>query len=335
MTTYRIASRERWNELSQLVDRAHQRGVKSLPTGEVKRLCRLYRQVIVDLSHARTGQEDPELVRYLNTLAARAHGQVYGAERVDIRPVFGFVTSGFPRLVRTHARPILVAVFLFVLTSLASFLAVVRDPQTAYSLYDEHVVEFENIRLERKESEYRGNFTFSVSESPLVAVLIIGNNIWGAIMAFGLGALCCVPGLLLLAYNGRMLGTLAGLVWNRSYSLDFWGLILTHGVLELTAICIAAGAGFHLGWSVIAPGRLTRRAALRRARPAAFGLLAGTALMLVVAGVIEAYVTPHFSASVRWSVAAGSALFLVLYFGFAGRGSSQKRPERDFQVAVD
>lgn len=320
----RTSIHPRWAELSQLVDRSQKRGTKSLSTVELKRLCRLYRQVIVDLSHARTGKEDPDRIRYLNALAARAHGQVYGAERVDIRPLFGFVTHGFPSLVRKHARPILVSVFLLVLTTAASFLAVVREPMVAYSLYDEHVVEFENIRLERKDGEYRGNFTFSTAESPLVAVLIIGNNIRVAIMAFGLGALCCVPGILLVSYNGRMLGTLAGLVWNRNYSLDFWSLILTHGVLELTAICISAGAGLLLGWTLIAPGRLPRKAALRRASTEAFGLLAGTALMLVVAGVIEAYVTPHCSAPIRWSVAGTSAIFLVLYFGFAGRTISPR-----------
>src|SRR5581483_9899356 len=92
---------------------------------------------------------------------------------------------------------------------------------------------------------------------------------------------------------------------------DFYSLILTHGVLELTAICISGGAGLMLGWALIAPGVLTRRDALRQA--------AGSALMLVVAGLIESYVTPHFPGSVRWSVSAASALFLVGYFGWAGR----------------
>jgi uncharacterized membrane protein SpoIIM required for sporulation len=117
-----------------------------------------------------------------------------------------------------------------------------------------------------------------------------------------------------------MLGTLTGLVWLHGFALDFYSLILTHGVLELTAICISGGAGLILGWSLIAPGRLPRRDALRHAAGDAFGLLAGSVLMLIVAGLIEAYVTPHFAAPVRWSVAAASALFLIGYLGFAGRG---------------
>jgi uncharacterized membrane protein SpoIIM required for sporulation len=311
--------KRRWEELNALLRPAEQRGVESLTVPQLKRLCRLYRQVTIDLSRARAEDDDPDLVRYLNLLAARAHGQVYAARPVDVRPLFAFVAVGFPRLVRRHARPVLVATAVFVLSSLFSFLAVVRDPQVAYSLFDERMVEFENLRLEKQQGEYRGNFTFDVARSPFVSVLIIGNNIKVAATAFALGALLCLPGIFVLVYNGRMLGTLTGLVWLHGFALDFYSLILTHGVLELSAICISGGAGLMVGWALIAPGRLPRRDALREAAREAFGLLGGAAVMLVVAGCIEAYVTPHFPAWVRWSVAGLSAVFLVLYLGFAGR----------------
>ena len=309
----------RWQELKQLLDRVDRRGLQALTVEEVKQLCRLYRQVTIDLSRARTDGEDPELLRFLNFLAARAHGQVYAAGKVDLRQFFLFIISGFPQLVRRRARPLLVAAGVFLLTTLVSFLAVVRQPELAYSLFDEHIVETENIRLERQQGEYKGNFTFELSSSPLVAVQIILNNVKVAILAFALGALACVPGVILLVFNGRMLGTLTGLVAIHGFAGDFYGLILTHGVLELTAICIAGGAGFILGWALIAPGRFTRREALRQASPDAFGLLGGAAVLLVIAGHLEAYVTPHFSQPVRWTVAMLSGLFLTLYLGWGGR----------------
>jgi uncharacterized membrane protein SpoIIM required for sporulation len=319
MIVARRMQRERWQELTSLLDRADRKRLESLTVQELKRLCQLYRQVTIDLSRARTANEDPELIRYLNYLAARAHGHVYRSRRADLRPMMTFLAVGFPRLVRRHWAPLLCAVALFVGSSLASFLAVVRQPELAYSLFDEQQVEFENVRLERQQGEYRGNFTFDISQSPFVAVVIIANNIKVAIFAFAAGALLCLPGVLLLVSNGRMLGTLSGLVWNHGFTLDFYALILTHGVLELTAICIAAGAGLTVGWSLISPGRSTRREALRRAAGQAFGLLAGCAFLLVIAGTIEAYVTPHFSQPIRWSVAGLSVLALVIYFGFAGR----------------
>lgn len=311
--------RQRWERLAHLLDRLQRQGVSALDVAALKEVCRLYRQVTIDLSRARADGDDPDLVRYLNHLAARAHGQVYRAKPVDIRPLFTFILLGFPRLVRARALPILIATAVLVLSALASWLAVVRDPELAYALFDEQVVEYENVRLEKQQGEYRGNFTFDVKESPLVAVAIIGNNVKVAVTMFALGALCCLPGILIVVYNGRMLGTLSGLVWSHGYLLDFYALICTHGVLELSAFCIAAGGGLMVGWAIISPGRRTRREALRRAAAEAFGLLAGAALMLVVAGILEAYVTPHFSQPVRWAVAFVSALVLSAYLGLAGR----------------
>ncbi|HEV3385575.1 MAG TPA: stage II sporulation protein M [Gemmata sp.] len=295
----------------------------------MKRLCRLYRQVAIDLSHARTADEDPSLIQYLNSLAARAHGQVYVSKPLSLLPLFKFVVSGFAQVMRRNWRVLGVSAAIFILTTFASWLAVVRNPELAYSLFDERVVEFENIRLEKQQGEYRGNFTFTVTESPLVAAQIIGNNIKVAIMGFSLGALCCVPGLFLLVYNGRMLGTLSGLVWNGGYFVGFYSLILTHGVLELSAICIATAAGLRLGWALIAPGRVARSDSFRLAAGDAFGLLAGSILMLVVAGIIEAFVTPHFGATTRWSVAIGTGLLFAFYVALAGRGGvkSEKTDE--------
>jgi uncharacterized membrane protein SpoIIM required for sporulation len=314
-----VRPRERWAYLTGLLDRLDRRGVRGLSVSELKQVGRLYRQVVIDLSRARTAGGDPELVAYLNALAVRAHGRVYATRRVSLRPLARFVLAGFPRLVRRCRVPVGAAAAVFLLTALASCLAVLRDPELAYSLFDEHVVEYENVRLEKQSGEYRGNFTFTVAQSPFFASAIIGNNIRVAILCFAFGALACLPGVLLLTYNGRMLGTLTGLVWNGGYVAGFYSLVLTHGVLELTAICVAGGGGLRLGWALIAPGRLPRRDALRAASADAFGLLAGAALMLVAAGVIEAYVTPHCPAAVRWGVAAASAVFLVLYFGLAGR----------------
>ena len=309
----------RWEELTQLLDRIDRHGLKGLSTAEVRRLCQLYRQVTIDLSRARAEADDPVLVQYLNLLAARAHGQVYAARPVDMRGLLTFITSGFPQALRRHALPVLISAAVFLLTALASFVAVVRQPELAASLFDERIVEIENLRLEKQQGEYKGNFTFSASRSPLVAVQIIFNNILVACRTFAFGVLLCLPAVLLLVFNGRMLGTLMGLTWNHHYFRDFNALILTHGVLELSAICIAGGAGLMVGWSLIAPGELPRREALRRTAREAFALLGGACLMLVVAGIIEAYVTPHFPQPVRWTVAATSAVLLALYLSAAGR----------------
>jgi len=327
----RESRRQRWQTLGALLDRAERRGLGSLSVAEVQQLGRLYRQVAIDLSRARAGGAHPDEVRFLNNLAARAHGQVYRPRRGDPRAVFWFLLVGFPRLLRRHLVPVLVAAGVFLGAAAASFVAVVREPQLAYSLFDENVVEYENLRLEQQQGEYRGNFTFGVHQSAAVAVLIIGNNLLVGVRAFAFGALLCLPCLLILLYNGRMLGTLEGLVMLHGYFLDFNALVLTHGVLELSAICVAGGSGLLLGWALLAPGDAPRSAALRRVAPDAFGLLAGAAAVLVVAGLIEAYVTPHFGQPVRWAVAGATAVLLAAYLGLAGRrrgGRSSAGTER-------
>ena len=288
----------RWQELTQLLDRIDRHGLKGLSAAAVRRLCQLYRQVTIDLSRA-APRPTTGAGAVSQPVGGAAHGQVYAAQPVDLRGLVSFVTTGFPQALRRHAVPVLASAAVFLLTALASFAAVVRQPELAYALFDERIVEFENVRLEQQQGEYKGNFTFPLSQSPLVAVRIIFNNILVACRAFAFGALLCLPVVLLLVFNGRMLGTLWGLTWNHHYFLDFNALILTHGVLELSAICIAGGAGLMIGWSLIAPGDWPRREALRRTAREAFVLLGGACLMLVLAGVLEAYVTPHFPQPAR------------------------------------
>src|SRR5207244_2072139 len=157
---------ETWRELSGLLDRVDRRGVTALSAPEIKRLTGLYRQVTIELSRTRSAGEDPARIRYLNQLAARAHGRVYSTGRVDLRPALEFIAGGFARLVRKRWRAVTIAAATLFLAALASAIAVVHNPALAYSLFDEQTVEFENIRIEHQHGEYRGNFTFPAEFSP-------------------------------------------------------------------------------------------------------------------------------------------------------------------------
>jgi uncharacterized membrane protein SpoIIM required for sporulation len=117
-----------------------------------------------------------------------------------------------------------------------------------------------------------------------------------------------------------MVGGVAALFAHASYGLDFWATIAPHGVIELSAIQIAGGAGLLLAGAIIAPGRLRRRDALVRSGRRAGTLVIGTAALLVVAGTIEGFVSPQrLSPEVRLAVGALTAVALLLYFTLAGR----------------
>jgi uncharacterized membrane protein SpoIIM required for sporulation len=321
--------RRRWRELEELLERAEKKGLDQLSVPEVKRLGQLYRHVAIDLSRARTEAAHPDLLRSLNSLAGRAHGQVYRARPIDLRPALSFLPTGFPRLVRRHYAPLLIAALVFVGTALVSAAGVAADPSVAYTVFDPDLVEYENLRLEKQEGKYKPTFPYQIGISSLEpAYVIIFNNVFKALRLFAFGALFCLPGLLLLVYNGRMLGMLEGMMLAHGYFLDFNALVLTHGVLELAALCIAGGGGLLLGWAVIAPGPLPRPQALQKAAGDAFGLLAGSVVLLVLAGIIEGYITPHFGQTVRWTVAVASAVLLAAYLTLAGRDFRALIPPR-------
>ena len=139
-----------------------------------------------------------------------------------------------------------------------------------------------------------GNTDFGgIVESPAISSFIMVNNIRVSLMAVAMGMTAGLGTFFVLMQNGLLIGALAGVATNVKVDLLFWAVILPHGVLELTAICIAGGAGLVLARAIYAPGDLPRRDALRIAGGEAARLLAGVAMMLIVAGLIEGFITPQ------------------------------------------
>ena len=133
-------------------------------------------------------------------------------------------------------------------------------------------------------------------------------------MCFAGGVFLGVGSLVLLAYNGVALGTIGGHFANvglLGYLLEF---IVGHGVLEVFAIWVAGAAGFLLGASIVAPGRLTRSEALTRSGHRAIRMVAAATVMLFVAGLIEGFLSAgDHDFAYRTSVSGASVVFLILY----------------------
>jgi uncharacterized membrane protein SpoIIM required for sporulation len=157
-------------------------------------------------------------------------------------------------------------------------------------------------------------FDSILAMKPQASTWIMTNNISVSFLAFAMGMTFGLGTLYLMVFNGLMAGTLGGLCYTHGLSVPFWSFVLPHGVIELTAIFIAGGAGFLLGGALLFPGDLPRKdALLKRARQAG-RLILGCVPLLVIAGIVEAFFSPlHVDAGLKFGM-AGILLALLLCY---------------------
>jgi uncharacterized membrane protein SpoIIM required for sporulation len=156
---------------------------------------------------------------------------------------------------------------------------------------------------------------------PMASSSIMTNNVQVTLLVFAGGVLAGLGTLAVLVLNGVYLGAMLGLYDAYGAGRLIWTFVAPHGVLELSAICIAGGAGLWLGSGLVFPGRATRSAALAQRGRDAVSLLAGTTLLLVLAGSVEGFVSPSGAPeAVRLTTALTLAVVFAAYLLFAGRG---------------
>jgi uncharacterized membrane protein SpoIIM required for sporulation len=164
-------------------------------------------------------------------------------------------------------------------------------------------------------------------QAAALSATIFTNNIGVTFISFASGILLGVGPAFLLLYNGLILGSVAGIASNGGHTADVIELIAPHGVLELSCIAVCAAAGMRMGWALVEPGPRTRGQALAVEAPRAVLLVLATAPWLVLAGLVEGFVTPHHLPLVP-ALAIGLAVAapywgLVVAFGTRGRERSR------------
>ena len=313
-----------WDRLAALVDRAAGRGVRSLTPHEIDELALTYRAATTDLAIARTRGEDPVVQQHLNALTARAHAVVYVATaRNGWNRILQFLARDFPAEVRRSWAPIGFCALVTVVSAVVAYASVSADPANAHALLPG--MELPPVTQALHDS----NFGFDRAFSPTVASEIITNNVRVAAIAFAGGMTAGVLTGWIILTNGLMVGALAALYVKAGFGPDFWATIAPHGVIELSAIQIAGGAGLVLAGGYLRPGRARRRDALLVAARRAGTLVIGVALLLCVAGTIEGFVSPQrLSIPVRDAIGAVTALALLAYLLGASTSSAQAPHDR-------
>ncbi|MHB8717945.1 MAG: stage II sporulation protein M [Candidatus Dormibacteria bacterium] len=300
---------QRWEALEALLRGARRGRLARVPASDLERFGNLCRQAASDLAIARRDHPDSEVTAYLNDLCARAHPLLTRPQPLRPSQLWDWFALGVPRAWRARRAYILASLGLLAAGVLAGWIAVLARPDLRASL----------IPASGFDQLARGAI-HELPAAPLLGTVIITNNVKVAAVAFLGGALAGVPTALILAANGWMLGTIAAAVHEGGYDLAFWSLIVPHGVLELSIIVIAGACGLYVGDALLRPGLRRRGDAFTRAALATLGLAAGSALLLVVAGLLESFVSPSdLPAAAKLAIGAGVGALLYAWLLLGGR----------------
>lgn len=304
-----------WNRLEQLLDQGARKGLSSLGRSELQEVGLLYRQIAADLAALREDRGSVHFARYLNQLLARAHNIIYSANKTSPSAIISFFTVTYPRVFRRHWRYVQIALLIFAVSAAVGAALTYQDPDFKLSIIGPQMVQ----TIEKREM-----WTHSiVGIKPLASSAIMTNNISVGFMTFALGITGGLGTIYMMLFNGLMLGVIGMACHQSGMSLQLWSFVAPHGVLELPAIFLAGGAGLRIATGLLFPGYLPRRESLARAGTDAVQLLLGTIPMLIVAGTIEAFVSPTgLRMALKFGMAA--ALFALLLAYLFGAGTTAK-----------
>ncbi|RMI30233.1 stage II sporulation protein M [Streptomyces triticirhizae] len=304
------AHRAEWERLDALIRRRRGR----LTGAEADELVLLYQRVATQLSQLQSTAPDPALTSRLTTLVARARSAVVGTRRATWRDAVLFFTARFPAACYRTRHWWVPTALLF--TGLVAALGwwIADSPQVQASIAAPEEL--------REMTRPGGAYESYYSSSPAAAfsAQVWTNNAQVAGMSLTFGALLGLPVLWVLFQNAVNVATGVGLMASADRLDVFLGLILPHGLLELTAVFVAAGVGLRLGWTVVDPGRRPRTTALAQEGRAALGMAVGLAAVLLVSGAIEGFVTPSgLPTWARIAIGVAAELAFLAYVFVLGR----------------
>ena len=283
---FRAAHAADWERLEALVTRVEKRSVRALTDDDLLALPLLYRTTLSSLSVARETSLDAGLIAYLEQLSTRAYFQIYGVPTSAWTQIARFFARDWPRAVQALWRETLAALLLTVAGAVTAYLLVRGDPSWFYAIVPEGLASGRDPSastaslartLYARQDKLLGTF----------AAYLFTHNAQIAIFSFALGFAFAIPTALLILYNGMMLGAFMAVFTPKGLGVGFAGWLAIHGTTEMFAIILAGATGFRIGTAIAFPGRMARMDAAVTAGRLAATAMAGTVLMLAVAGLLE------------------------------------------------
>ncbi|MGA3219301.1 MAG: stage II sporulation protein M [Acidimicrobiales bacterium] len=302
-------NRGTWERLHELTGRA-----KHLSGEEVRELSRLHQRAAGQLAYAQAHFSDPGVKSSLTSSLAASAAVLYGTRRHTWRTVGRFFSVTFPMAV-WDAR------WFLLVSGVALFLpAVVIGTWIAHSHAALDVTAPPAVRAAYVDHDFASYY----SSEPSVAFAgqVYTNNVIVTFEAFAGGITFGLFTLVALVINGANLGDAAGLFYAAHHPGEFWGLVTPHGLLELSSVVLAGGAGLRMGWALISPGDRPRSRALAAEARGSVVLVLGTVLTLAVSGVIEGFVTGSaLPTAARVGIGAAVELAFLSWVVLCGRSA--------------
>lgn len=276
---------------------------------EILQLGELYRAATSDLAIARRDFPHDRVTLYLNGLVARAHPLVYQERGIGLARIGRFVRYGFPAAYRDALPYTALAFAIFLLSALIAAALVTWRSSLADVLLPGQAPQLRQVM-----SQHHLWMQSATSNNSVAANFIMLNNIKVAIVAFAGGMLAGALTLLVMVQNGISIGAVAALVAQYHLSEGLWSFVAPHGVIELSVIFMAGGAGMMIGDAILRPGLQRRQDAIVQAAQHALKVLLGGAALLVVAGTIEGFFSPSNAPdALKYAVGAITGVLLYSY----------------------
>ncbi len=317
--------REAWEAFHALATRVERSGVSGLASHDIPGFAARYREVAADLARARTYGVDPRVVEYLERVASAGHNALYRARGHRTTPVVRYLVRDFPAAVVQSWAYVAAAFLLFAAPAAVGYGLIRGHPE----LQDELVAPVMVSRAREAAANQAQGIGYAESpkdELPVIASAIISNNIRIGFWAFVGGLLAGLPTVLVLVVNGLSLGAGFGVFVNYHAGAYLGTFVAGHGILELTAIFIAGGAGFRLAGALLQPGDRLRRDALVVEGRIAARMIGAVVTLLAIAGTIEGLLSASDApAAFKYSTSVLSVLFLLVY-GASGWAHGKRSP---------
>ena len=283
---FRAAHEGDWATLDALITRIEKRSLGTLDDDEILALPLLYRTTLSSLSVARETSLDHGLIAYLEALSTRAYFQIYGVPTSARRQLAEFFARGWPAAVRALWRETLVSLALTLAGALVGYLLVASDPGWFYAIVDKELASGRDPSASA--ASLRAVLYRSEDDAlALFATFLFTHNAQIAIFAFALGFAFAAPTVLLLLYNGLMLGAFVQIYVAKGLGLELGGWLIIHGSTEIFAIVLAGAAGFRIGIAIAFPGRQSRMESAVAAGRLGAAVMGGAVIMLLIAGLLE------------------------------------------------